>query len=379
MEKIGVIAEYNPFHNGHIYLIDKIKEKFPNSLITVILNTNFTERGEFSFLTKWEKTKIALLNKVDLVIEMPFIFGSQSADKFAYYAISILEKLNIDYLVFGSESDDVDTLKNLASTILYNKDYNNLVKKYLDMGNNYPSATSKALYNLTNINLIDSNDLLGVSYLKVILENNFNITPITIKRTNSYLNKNLTNNISSATSIREAYLNNQNIENYVPKDTLNYLNINKNYLNEYFKLLKYKLISEINDLDKYLDVAEGIDKKIKKIILKVNTYQELIENLKSKRYTYNKLNRMFLHILLNILKTSKYNINYIRILGFNSKGRLYLRTIKNDLDIPIITNYKDIDDEVLKKELAATIIYLNILNKENLIKEELKSIPIQID
>ena len=378
LDKIGIICEYNPFHNGHIYHIKKIKELFPDSFITLVLSASFTERGEFSFLTKWDKTRIALKYQVDLVVELPFIFATQSADTFGKYAVSMLEYLEMDYLVFGSESDDIATLKNLASTTLYNKEYNILVKKYLDLGNNYPASISKALYNLTNVKIRNSNDLLGLSYIKTIMQNDYNIKPLTIKRTNDYLSQELTNQIASATSIRKAYLENKNIKEFIPKETKELLTIKKDYLNNYFYLLKYKLINEINELDKYLDVVEGIDKKIKKVIMNVNSYQELLEKTKSKRFTYNKLNRMFLHILLNLKKEdSKKPITYIRILGFNQKGRLYLKNIKNHLSISLITNYKDIDDFVLKFELKATIIYLEIINRPDLIKEELMSIPIK--
>lgn len=378
LDKIGIICEYNPFHNGHIYHIKKIKELFPDSFITLVLSASFTERGEFSFLTKWDKTRIALKYQVDLVVELPFIFATQSADTFAKYAVSMLEYLEMDYLVFGSESDDIATLKNLASTTLYNKEYDVLVKKYLDLGNNYPASMAKALYNLTNVKISNSNDLLGLSYIKTIMQNDYNIKPLTIKRTNDYLSQELTNQIASATSIRKAYLENKNIKEFIPKETKELLTIKKDYLNNYFYLLKYKLINEINELDKYLDVVEGIDKKIKKVIMNVNSYQELLEKTKSKRFTYNKLNRMFLHILLNLKKEdSKKPITYIRILGFNQKGRLYLKNIKNHLSISLITNYKDIDDFVLKFELKATIIYLEIINRPDLIKEELMSIPIK--
>lgn len=376
MVKIGIIAEFNPFHNGHIYLIDKVKEMYPDSFITVITSTNFTERGEISLLTKWDKTKICLNHKIDLVLEIPFFFAVQSADIFSTYAVSILEYMDMDYLVFGSECGDINTLKNLASTTLYNDEYDRLVKGYLDLGNSYPASTSKALYDLTNIKLINSNDILGVTYIKTILLNDYKIIPITIKRTNSYLSKKTTGKISSASSIRELYLNNKDYKEYVPNDTYNYLNVNRNYQENFFKLLKYKLITEINDLNKYLDVSEGIDYKIKKIILQVNNYEELIDKLKSKRYTYNKLNRMFLHILFNITKEMDFNINYIRVLGFNKLGRDYIRLMKNEITIPIITNYKEINDEVLSIEKLATIIYLNIVNKSDLIKEELMSVPI---
>lgn len=378
MDKIGIICEYNPFHNGHIYHLEKIKEMFPDSFITLVLSASFTERGEFSYLTKWDKTRIALKYKIDLVVELPFIFTVRSADLFAYYAVSMLEKLKMDYLIFGSETDDVDILKNLVSTMLYNKDYDKLVKKYLDLGNNYPASCMKALYNLTNVNINNSNDLLGISYIKTIFLNDYKIKPLTIKRTNNYLAKEITNDISSATSIREYYLNNQDIDKTIPDITKQYLTIKKNYQEKYFSILKYKLINEINDLDKYLDVVEGINTRIKKVILKSNTLKELIDNIKTKRFTYNKLNRMFLHILFNFeKKDSKQDLNYIRILGFNQKGRLYLKTIKNNLDIPLITNYKDIDDFVLKFELKVTILYLTIIDREDLIKEELKSIPIK--
>ena len=377
MKKIGIVVEFNPFHNGHIYLINKIKKMYPDSLITVIMSTNFTERGEFSYLTKWDKTRIALKHKVDLVIELPFYFATQSSDIFATYAVSVLEYLGMDYLIFGSETNDVDVLKNIASTTLYNEKFDILVKKYLELGNSYPASYSKAIYNLTNIKLINSNDILGVSYIKAIMLNDYNIKPLSIKRTNSYLSKNLTGKISSAVSIRELYLKNQNIKEYVPIETNNLMNIDRNYLDNYFKILKYKLISEIDNLDIYLDVSEGIDKKIKKVILEVKSYNELIEKLKSKRYTYNKLNRMFLHLLLNIKKTDNYDINYIRILGFNKKGREYLKYIKSEITTLIVTNYKDSDDPVLQIEKIATIIYLNIINKPELIKEELMSIPIK--
>ncbi|MBQ8891551.1 MAG: nucleotidyltransferase [Bacilli bacterium] len=376
MIKIGIIAEFNPFHNGHLYFINKIKEMYPESFITLVMSTNFTQRGEFSFLTKWDKTRISLNNNIDLVIELAFYFATQSSDTFAKTAVSILEYLDMDYLIFGSESNDIKTLTTLASTAIFNKEYDKLVKEYLKTGNSYPSSVSKALFNLTNINLIDSNDILGVSYIKAILLNDYKIKPLCIKRTNSYLNKQTTGTISSATSIRELFINNKDYKDFIPNDTYKLMNIDKNYINNYFNILKYKLISEIDELDIYLDVNEGIDKKIKKVILNVTSYQELLNKLKSKRYTYNKLNRMFLHILLNIKKSDSYDIKYIRVLGFNEMGRKYIKKMKEEITLPIITNYRETTDLVLDIEKIATILYLNITNRSHLIKEELMSAPI---
>jgi len=379
MKKIGIICEYNPFHNGHLYHIKKIKEMFPDSMIVLVMSGNFTERGEISIINKWDKTKIALNHDIDLVLELPFAYACESADTFASGAIRILSYFNVDYLIFGSECDNIDIFKELANTQINNPDYDNLVKEYLDQGYNYPTSMSKALKDLCDYQLNTPNDLLGLSYVKQIIIQESNIIPLTIKRTNDYHSETLSDEIASATSIRKALKNNEDVSKYVPSDVLEYLP-NNNYQDKFFELLKYKLISEIDELDKYMDVSEGIDKRIKKFILKSNTYNELIENIKTKRYTYNRLNRMFIHILTNYTKEKSKQfkvMNYIRVLGFNKKGSNLIKEIKNEDFIPIITNYSDIEDKMLNFELQVTFIYNMITEKtdDNII--ELKSIPIK--
>ena len=171
MDVIGVIAEYNPFHNGHLYHIKEIKRMYPNSIIVAVISTSFLQRGEVSILNKWDKTKICLENNIDIVIELPFVFSSQSADIFSYGALKILHYLNVDKIVFGSESNDIKLLYNLAKEQLNNKLYDKKVKKYLDEGYNYPTAMSKALSN----EVTTPNDLLAISYIKQIIKNNYNI------------------------------------------------------------------------------------------------------------------------------------------------------------------------------------------------------------
>lgn len=379
MKKIGIICEYNPFHNGHLYHIEKIKEMFKDSTIVLVMSGNFTERGEISLINKWDKTKIALNHNIDLVLELPFPFACESADTFASGAIRILSYFNIDYLVFGSECNNIDLFFELANIQLNNSDYDKSVKEYLDIGYNYPTSMAKALEDLSSYRINSPNDLLGLSYVKEIIKQESNITPITIKRTNNYHSKIITTSITSATSIRKALENNENIENYVPSDVLTYLPSN-DYKTKFFELLKYKLISEIDELDKYMDVSEGIDKRIKKFILKSSSYDELIENIKTKRYTYNRLNRMFIHILTNYTKekSKKFKImNYIKVLGFNKKGSDLIKEIKKEDFIPIITNYSDLDDQMLDLELQIAFIYNMIMQKEKNNLIELKSIPIK--
>lgn len=368
MKKIGIIAEFNPFHNGHRYFIDEIKNKYPDSIIILVMSGNFTQRGDSSLINKWDKTFIALNNIIDLVIELPTIYTIQSADTFAYASIKILSLLKVDYVIFGSESNDIDMLKNMAKEQL-SDEYNNKVKIELKKGINFPTALNNAL----SKKIKTPNDILGLSYVKEIIKQNSNIIPLTIKRTNDYHNKELNNIITSATSIRENI--NNDVSKYVPVITNKYLKNNISITDNYFNLLKYKIISEINNLDKYLDVDEGIDNKIKKVIYNSYNFDELINNVKSKRYTYSKLKRMFIHILLGITKEDNLfkEINYIRVLGFNKNGQSYLNKIKKEINIDIYTNF----NKNLENELKITSIYSSIFDKEyqeELIKKEITNL-----
>ena len=365
MESVGIIAEYNPFHNGHLYHLTKIKKKYPNAVIVLVMSGNFTQRGDVSIIDKWKKTQIALKAGIDLVIELPFPFSTQSADYFSYGSITLLEKLKVDKVIFGSESDNIKDLEIIADTQINNPDFDKLVKIYSKFGKNYPTALSLAVKDLTNQEITAPNDLLGISYVKVIKQNNYKIIPETIKRTNSYHEEELNESISSATAIRKALNNNEDIKTQVPEITLDYLT-DLHTIEEYFPLLKYKIITE-KDLSIYNTVDEGIDQKLKKEIINATSYQDLINRIKSKRYTYNKLSRMLIHILCNFTKEKKEqfkDISYIRLLGFSDKGRKYLNTIKKDLDIPLISKINRNKDPMLEFEIETTKIYSLNLNCE---------------
>ena len=370
MKAIGIIAEYNPFHNGHLYHLEKVKEMYPDYTIILVMNGNFTERGEVTIIDKWKRCDIALELGVDLVIELPFSFATQSADFYAYGAITILEKLGVEKVVFGSESDNIHDLKLIAETQLNNDEFDKLVKVYCKLGNNYPTALSKALEDLVGKKVTTPNDLLGISYIKTILKNNYKIIPETIKRTNDYHDKELNNTFSSATSIRESLKQDKSIKDQVPINTLKRLN-NLHYMDMYFNILKYKIITEDN-LEKYQTVETGMNKKLKEVISNVNTYDELIKSLKSKKDTYNKISRMLLHILCNFTKEDAEafkEIKYIRILGFNKTGKAYLNNIKKELDVPIISKITREKDPMLEFELNTTKIYDLIYNEGLFTKE----------
>lgn len=357
MKSIGIIAEYNPFHNGHLYHLSKIKELYPDHTIVLVMSGNFTERGDVSIIDKWKKTEIAKKAGIDLIVELPFPFATQSADYFSYGAITLLEHLKVERVIFGSESNNIEDLSLIAETQLNNEDFDKLIKIYSKFGHNYPTALSLALKDLTGKVITTPNDLLGISYIKTIKKNNYKIIPETIKRTSDYHNVSLLEH-SSATAIREALKGNQDVSTYVPEITHEYLT-NLHFIEDYFPLLKYKIITE-KDLSIYQTVDEGIDATLKKHILEVSSYEELVNKLKSKRYTYNKITRMLLHILCGFTKekAKQFNeITYIRLLGFSDKGRAYLSQIKKEVTIPIISKINREKDPMLEFELHATTIY----------------------
>lgn len=374
MESVGIIAEYNPFHNGHLYHLSKIREKYKDAIIVLVMSGNFTERGDVSLIDKWKKTQIALEAGIDLVIELPYPFATQSADYFSYGSITLLEKLKVKRLIFGSECDNIKDLEIIADAQINNPDFDKLVKIYSKFGKNYPTALSLAVKDLTAKEITAPNDLLGISYLKTIKQNNYKIIPETIKRTNNYHDEILNDEISSATAIRKALKENKDIKKQVPEFTLKYLQ-DFHDIEDYFPLLKYKIITE-KDLSIYTTVDEGIDQKLKKEIINATSYQDLINRIKSKRYTYNKLSRMLLHILCNFTKEKKEQlkeINYIRLLGFSDKGRMYLNSIKKELDVPLISKINRNKDPMLEFEIETTKIYglnlvpekqIELLNKE---------------
>ncbi len=374
MHKIGIIAEYNPFHNGHLYQIKEIKKRYPDSTIISVVSSSFTQRGDISLLNKWDKTKIALDQGIDLVIELPFVYSTQASDIFAEGAVKILNYLGIDTLVFGTERNTIKDLELLADIQINNKEYQEKVKYYLNKGLNYATSTNKALEDITNVKVDTPNDLLALSYIKQIKLNKYNIKCTNIKRTTSYHGSEIKNNISSASNIREMFVNKQDIDNLIPFDKKLLYKVS---MNNYLDILKYKVLSEDININKYQTVDEGIEGRIIDNITKVTTYEELIQNIKTKRYTYNKISRMLLHILTSFTKeeASNIDIDYIRVLGFTTKGQEYLSKIKKNITIPIITGYKKNISKVLDIEYRVTRIY-SLFTSANLIKKEYQIKPI---
>ena len=372
MRVVGIVAEYNPFHYGHLYQIRKVKEMYPDSIIIAIVSTNYTQRGGFSLINKWDKTRICLNYGIDMVVELPTLYTTQGADMFAYGAISILNMLHIDTLVFGMECDDVEYLIKAAKTQINNSKYDELVQKYLLTGVNYPTALGNALKEMIGYTTDKPNDLLAISYIKEIIKNNYKIEPVGIKRTNDYHGKEIKSSIVNASLIRDMLDKNMDVSKYVPIETYKCLNM-KNFDNGYL-LLKYNISNNENRLYEYLTVDEGIENRILKYYKDCDNWCALVNLIKTRRYTYNKVNRMLMHILLNIKKIDNDREIYLRVLGFNDIGRNYLKQIKKDIDV--INTCKQGINKALDIEINATYIYSLVTGDNSLIEREYKNKPI---
>lgn len=378
MRAVGIICEYNPFHNGHLYHLKQVKSLYPDAILVLVVSGPFLQRGEASLLSKWDKTELALSYGVDICIELPFAFATASADIFAHGAIQILNEMQVDAIVFGSECNDAIKLTKLAF-IQTKEEYQQAVKTYLKEGFNYPTALSKALALFTTDTVSSPNDLLGLSYIKEIIKINPLISPVTIQRTNGYHDTELKEAITSASSIRNAIRKKQDIRKYVPKEVISRIK-EECVMEHYYPFLRYKILTEKKDILKYQGVDEKIAARILKFIESSDNLSDFIQNVKSKKDTYNRINRILLYILCNYTKEEAHqnqDVLYLRLLGFSQRGRKYLNEIKKEFTIPLLTNYSNDKNHLLDLDFRAIQIYSLVLeNASDFIKQEYQKMVI---
>ena len=387
---LGIVAEYNPFHNGHLHHLIESK-KLTNSDYTIaVMSGSFTQRGDVSIIDKWSKAQMAIENGVDLVIELPTIYAISSAENFASGAIKILDSLGIvDYLSFGSECNDISILSDVTD-VLTNEpsEYKSLLSHELSRGVSFPKARERALMMYLNDirrfnNVLSSpNNILGIEYLKALDKQNSKIHPITIKREGSAYNDDsipVDSGFASATSIRNLCQSHDIsiLQNFMPENSFNILqdcldngHLVKN-ISEFDKLIIFTLRQmSTNEIANLPDVSEGLEFAIKSAVNQCNTTAELLSIINTKRYTQTRLKRIFLYALLGITKKdmqiSKTIKPYIRILGFNDKGRELISEIsKQNRKLTIISSVKKFMDSnpnknlklMLEKDILTTNVY----------------------
>lgn len=383
LQAIGIVAEYNPFHNGHAWQIAQIKKQFPLLPIIVMMSGHFVQRGEAAFFDKWTRAKMAVVGGVDLVIELPTIYTLSSAEMFARGAVDLLAGCNLPLgLAFGAECEEIDTLIMIAK--LWNTpDCEAEQKKLMAQGISFAKARElvSAKYGYDKI-IRQPNNILAIEYLRSIDLLQANIQPVLIPRTGSDHNEaKIKNNIASATAIRtemKKFGTNQSIKRSVPNYTYEQLvekfSLENSSLVEkkLFFLLSYtlRLLSE-SEIKKYAMVSEGLEYKIKTVSRSAQNYQELVDGIVSKRYPLSRIRRILLQVLLQVNYKELINCSpkYLRVLAFNDQGRCVLNNLKIKSSHQIITKLGKnrsglMEDKFLDLDIRATNIYQMLVSTD---------------
>ncbi len=385
---LGIIAEYNPFHNGHFYQIEEAKKQTGAKYVVAVMSGNFTQRGNTSLIDKWAKAQMALENGVDIVLELPTIYSVSSAENFAEGAIKILDSLKIvDTLCFGTETVDFAALNNIAN-VLHNepKEYVAILNHELGKGISYPKARENALMMYLNdikryaSILSGSNNILAIEYLKALKRLKSDMTPFSIQRKKVYYNdERIIDEFASSTAIRKLIATEQyaEVRKVVPMSSYMLLKekIEKgNFVIDIIKFEKEILYNlrkmTVKQIAELPDVTEGLEYAIKNAANSCNSLLELVNIIKSKRYTQTRIQRILVYALLGITKKDMANarkvIPYARVLGFNKNGREMLSDICSiNPRINMITSVKKYEDqninkvlrEMLEKDIFATNVY----------------------
>ena len=377
MKKVlGLILELNPFHNGHLYFINKAKEKVNPDITIAIISSSFTMRGELNLMDKFTRTNLLLENGVDIVLELPFALGCVSADYFALNSVRILSAFGVNNICCGVENDDINLLSSFAK-LIDTPDFQNILKTNLDKGLSYSASCNKAIEELTfdinNANIFSMpNNTLCIQYLKAIEKLQANIKMTLVKRiANQYydITTDDQNSFASASTIRQAVKMKQSFDKYLPASFYNHVYTNLDVID--YNLFNLLYQSCIHD-DLSYTTKEGIENRIKNVVFSSKSFEEVVNKIVTKRYPANKVRRTLMHILLK--DTNEYNDkDYYRVLGFKKNMKSYFNKLPIKKDI--ITTFKNIDDEIVKQELKTTKLYGLITKNYNLYLEEFK-IPI---
>lgn len=384
MKIIGIIAEYNPFHNGHLYQINQIKKITNADYVVVVMSGNFVQRGAPAILDKYARTKMALLNNVDAVFEIPVCYATASAEYFAYGAVSLLHQLGVvDYLCFGSECADLTLMKMIADYLLEEPlSYKDALLHFQKSGETYPKARALAISE-TLVNsayssaklcevLTSPNNILGIEYLKALSKLGSSIKPITIRREGSgYHSQQLNENNPSATAIRK-HITKENPSLKVTNLPSTCIEILENSYqhtcpitsDDFSSLLYYQLLMQANEIATFQDVSEDLSNRIQNLLTPALGFSSFAQNLKTKQLTATRIQRSLLHILLNLKQTDFdfYNSNqvmYARLLGFKKASSNVLKEIQTNSHIPVITKVADAKALLSDKEHA---MFLNDIN-----------------
>ncbi|UDM32598.1 nucleotidyltransferase [Lentilactobacillus laojiaonis] len=342
---VGIVAEYNPFHNGHLYQLKEAKKKTGADVSVVVMSGNWTQRGDPAIYDKWVRTKLALLNSVDLVIELPFKFAVQPADIFARGAVNLLGNLQCTWLSFGVENAQFD--------------FNEIVKnikidqRNSNFKNSHAQIIQENIFEQTGLKINHPNDILGLNYAKnnQLLDLPMKIVPIKRVGDSQHNDVKLSNDFSSATSIRNAIFDdNFSAAMQLIPNSDELINQSTVHWNKFWPYLRYQILeSSITELNKIYQMSEGIEYRLKSVAQNVDSFDEFLAKVRNKRFNYSRIKRLCAYILVKANEQEMLDRqSYIRILGFNRLGQKYLNQIKKQVSLPIITK---VNDPVIQKYL----------------------------
>jgi predicted nucleotidyltransferase len=390
MKVTAIIAEYNPFHNGHMYQINTVKEKLGADYVIIVMSGDFMQRGIPALVDKYARCEMALSCGADIVMELPSYFAVGSAEYFAKGAVSLVDKLGVvDFLHFGSECGDISVLEKCAHIIADESDeYKAALGMYLKIGMSYPAAREMAVKKLADVEDIFSspNNILGLEYIKALIQRNSNIKAATIERKGEgYSSDNIdtvSGSFASANAIRGALeshsLDLSELREHMPAKSYDVLQRYQDegncfiYTDDLSQILLYKLLQIGKDKTSfagYYDVGEQLSNTIYNNIFRYTSFDDFSLECKSKNLTYSRISRSLMHILLDmsqddaeLLKSNDYSL-YARLLGFTSHGQELLKYIKANSSIPIVT--KPVDaikalDDISVMSLSKDIYVSNI-------------------
>ena len=379
MKAVGLVVEYNPFHNGHKYHAAQSRLQCGADAVVAVMSGSFLQRGEPALADKWTRTAMALQNGVDLVVELPYIYSTQHAEHFAKGAIRILDALCCDSFCFGSEDHSIAKFISIHEKMASRQEeLDSLVKTYSKEGHSYPKSFALAMQSLglleeDGLDLSKPNNILGLQYVKAALSGGYSIKPQMINRIAAgYHDPDLPEgDIASATSIRNALMEGGDdaVRSFVPESAYGQFISYKNrtsvlhHWELYWPLLKYRLISSSPaQLEGIYEAEEGIQHRLKEAALTATSFKDFITKAKTKRYTMTRLQRICVHILTG---TEKKQIKplmetepYIRVLGFNETGRTYLREYKKKIGLPVISRVAAAQDNpILHLDIKASFVH----------------------
>ncbi|MED1202184.1 nucleotidyltransferase [Heyndrickxia acidicola] len=401
MDSTGVVVEYNPFHNGHDYHFRQARKLSGADVVIAVMSGNFLQRGEPAIVSKWARAEMALNAGVDLVVELPYAFAVQHADIFARGAIGILGELRCQSFCFGSESGEIkDFEASLNLVKMHKAAYNMQVQTLLKTGMSYPQAMAESFSNLdprgTYVDLSKPNNILGFQYLQANHNLLHPMAPLTISRKNAnYHDKSLSSeSIASATAIRKALfegtLDFAKTKAYLPSfSTTGLIEYEKSFgllhsWEKYWSYLQYQLLTlEPNELNSIYELEEGIEFRLKRAAEESESFEAFMNKVKTKRYTWTRIQRMCVHILTHSKKKEVVERSrapeYIRLLGMNQKGREYLNKVKKELSLPLVSRLAAISPELTRLDVKSSLVYAHVLSepaRQRLLKMEYAQPPL---